>query len=495
MMIMENAVIYRKQAPTLELVKIKHRGKIFTPDYLVEDILDQGHYTQGRIRCKHVMDNSCGDGQFLIHVVNRYCQDFLSENQDRCLLKKELETYIHAIEIEEAELLICKQRCEKVANQYGIQDVKWDFVNGDSLKIPDFNGKMDFVVGNPPYVRVHNLNDDFAAVKGFLFGNGGMTDLFIVFYEIGIRMLSETGILAYITPSSFFTSVAGANIRRYLLEHNLLESVCDLKHFQPFNATTYTTIICLNKSRTNNTVDYYEFDSRNLIPYYVETLSANDYLINGNFYFSKKDNLDLLGRISRNIAHADVSVKNGYATLADKVFIHDFDFQSSHIIPIVKASRGQWTYAFYPYDKQSNLISLDELMQDKPMYEHLLTYQAVLLKRSNEKDPETYWYAFGRSQGINDTFRDKIAINALIRTSKDLKITDVPAGSGVYSGLYIISDTIPAEKIKAALMDEEFGEYVALLGKYKSGGYYTFSSKDVKFYLDYKLNQNGVLSC
>ncbi|MFG6319101.1 MAG: hypothetical protein K1W33_04465 [Clostridia bacterium] len=42
------------------------------------------------------------------------------------------------------------------------------------------------------------------------------------------------------------------------------------------------------------------------------------------------------------------------------------------------------------------------------------------------------------------------------------------------------------------MLDEEFGEYVSLLGKYKSGGYYTFSSKDVKTYLDYKIGKKGV---
>ena len=110
-----------------------------------------------------------------------------------------------------------------------------------------------------------------------------------------------------------------------------------------------------------------------------------------------------------------------------------------------------------------------------------------LIKRSNEKDPKKFWYAFGRSQGINDTYKNKIGINSLIIKSSDLKITDVKAGSGLYSGLYIISDEIKVEKIKRALLDEEFGVFVSLLGKYKSGGYYTFSSKDVKNYLDYKL--------
>lgn len=163
--------------------------------------------------------------------------------------------------------------------------MNWDFINGDTLQIDKFNNKMDFVIGNPPYVRVHNLNDNFNSVKNYLFGNGGMTDLYIIFYEIGIKMLNQTGILSYITPSSFFTSVAGTNMRNYLLDNNLIESICDLKHFQAFNATTYTTIVCLNKSLKVDNVNYYEFDTQNLCPIYIDTLNKKDYLIMVAFIF------------------------------------------------------------------------------------------------------------------------------------------------------------------------------------------------------------------
>lgn len=107
------------------------------------------------------------------------------------MLKSELETYIHGIEIDKEELKICKERCEKVANLYNIYNVKWDFIANDTMKVMKYNNKMDFVVGNPPYVRVHNLNEDFNAVKEYKFSNSGMTDLFIVFYEIGINMLND----------------------------------------------------------------------------------------------------------------------------------------------------------------------------------------------------------------------------------------------------------------------------------------------------------------
>ena len=487
---MEDIKIYKNNNPTDEFIKIKHRGKIYTPDYLVDVILDQGKYVDGNINKKHVIDNSCGDGQFMIHIVDRYCRDYLKNTEDLKQLKNELETYIHAIEIEEEEIKLCKDRCDQVAQIYGIKDVKWDFENTDAMKCEKYNEKMDFVVGNPPYVRVHNLDNDFDSVKTFLFGNGGMTDLYIVFYEIGLKMLNSNGILTYITPSSFFTSVAGMNMRNYLIDNQLLEELCDLKHFQPFNAITYTTIVTLNKSKKCENVNYYEFDEKNLKPYKVDTLNISDYYINKNFYFSTIDKLKLLKKIFYNTKKADVSIKNGYATLADKIFIKDFNFESKYIIPIVKASRAKWTKAFYPYDENGKLLSEEEIKKDKEMYSYILSEKENLEKRSLEN--EKNWFAYGRSQAINDTYKDKISINTLIKSSSDLKIVDVKSGNGVYSGLYILSENIDGDKIKEVLLDKEFGDYISLLGKYKNGGCYTFSSKDVKYYLDYKLGEGGI---
>ena len=482
----------KKSVLTDEFIKIKHHGKIFTPDYLVKQILDRGHYVKGNIRKKHIIENSCGDGQFLIQIVDRYCKDFFENSDDTEMLKKELETYIHAIEIEKDELDICKERCSQVAQIYGINEqIKWDFLNADTLKTDVFNGKMDFVVGNPPYVRVHNLNENFDSVKSFLFGNGGMTDLYIVFYEIGLKMLNNSGILCYITPSSFFTSLAGTNMRKYLVEKNLLESVCDLKHFQAFNSTTYTTIVCLNKNNQSELVDYYEYDPQNCEPFFVEKLSIQDYYLNNCFYFSTQKSLSLLKKIMINNKHANVSVKNGYATLADKVFVNKFTFESKHIIPVIKASRGIKGKIIFPYDINGKLLPEDQLKKDEPLYQYLISNKSLLKKRSNEKKDDNYWYAYGRSQAINDTFKDKLTINALIRTSSDLKLMEAKSGTGVYSGLYVTSETMDLKQIKTALLDKEFETYVCLLGKYKSGGYYTFSSKDVKCYLDYKLSQEG----
>lgn len=45
--------------------KVKHSGQVFTPDYLVGNILDCSEYSGQRILRRHVIDNSCGDGAFI----------------------------------------------------------------------------------------------------------------------------------------------------------------------------------------------------------------------------------------------------------------------------------------------------------------------------------------------------------------------------------------------------------------------------------------------
>ena len=99
------------------------------------------------------------------------------------------------------------------------------------------------------------------------------------------------------------------------------------------------------------------------------------------------------------------------------------------------------------------------------------------------------WYAFGRTQAINDTFNEKIAVSSLVRNIYDVKLVEAAPGVGVYGGLYILPKKRPQcgimNFIVNRLENPEFFAYVKLLGKYKSGGYYTFSSKELENYLNW----------
>ena len=465
---------------------VKQHGRVYTPDYLVKVILDFGGYDKPTILKKHVIDNSCGDGAFLTEIVRRYCAFFLTQKLDLSKLKHELETYIHGIELDAVECDKCILNLNKVVEEYGISKVKWDITNADTLTVDRFNAKMDYVVGNPPYVRVHNLEESYEIVKKFKFAEGGMTDLFIVFFEIGFNMLAKGGLMCLITPSSWLGSLAGTHLRQYIHTHQNLSGVIDLEHFQPFEATTYTFISRFSKSKKNSHIDYYTFDGEKRKAKFQKKLSYSDIQIGKNFYFSKKEHLSLLNNIKTTYGYPYVSVKNGFATLADKVFIGDFDFTEG-TIDILKASTGKWSKCIYPYDKKGKPLPLKDFMNNTEAYNHLLSHQDKLSK-SRDIEDDKFWYLFGRTQALKDVSKVKYAINTLIKDKGSIKLECVPQGAGIYSGLYILTD-IEFETIKQLIYSEDFINYVKILKNYKSGGYYTFASKDLEQYLNYKLSE------
>lgn len=467
--------------------QIKRNGRVYSPDYIVKNILDLSDYCGEKILKKHVIDNSCGDGAFLCEIVKRYCEVALKNKIENEVLKSDLHTYIHGIELEKAEYEKCIYKLDALVLGYGISDIQWDITRENALSVNKFDGKMDFVLGNPPYVRIHNFGESFDEIKSFSFTQKGMSDLYLAFYEIGIKMLNPEGTLGYITPSSFFNSIAGAPLRKKLIGDNLLSDVVDLGHFQPFRSSTYTAISILKKNKTKNTVSYFEYSAKTLAPCFIDELSTDDYYIAGKFYFAKKENLSLLKNVFHNVGHCNILVKNGYATLCDDVFVRDFSFESDHIIPAVKASTGSIKKILYPYDRNAKLISLSELKRDTAAYSYLTEHKKELTDRDAEQSDSNKWYAFGRSQALKDTYENKLSINALLRTKDDWKIIPAPKGVGVFGGLYIVGNDADFPLIIEALTSDDFISFIKLLGKYKRGGYYTFSSKDVQCFLDYKL--------
>ena len=57
--------------------KIKEQGKVYTPDYIVKNILNLAGYKGNNILQKHVIDNSCGDGAFLKEI------EYMMKNQKK----------------------------------------------------------------------------------------------------------------------------------------------------------------------------------------------------------------------------------------------------------------------------------------------------------------------------------------------------------------------------------------------------------------------------
>ena len=466
--------------------KKKKDGKIFTPEPIVKYMLYNNLWKHHELN-QHIIDNSCGDGAFLCEIVSDYCEAYKIEHMRKGSdLKTTLETYIHGIEIDPVEHKKCLENLDAVAEKYGIKDVKWDVQNRDALSCHDYDGKMDYVVANPPYIRTHDLECD---LSGYSFTENGMKDIYLAFYELGFRMLKDSGSMCYIAPSSWFTSLAGQKMRDYVMKNKYLYSVHDFGHAQVFeNATTYVAICVFRKFkypyRQPDQILYTKGNNK-MIP-----VSYDDMCIDGKFYFGTPEQLNQMREIieyGKDTKRQDkvFQVKNGFATLADDVFIKKDKYLAHklyhslypcNIIPVIKSSTGKQEWCYYPYDKNGKLM--EEKDVDEVILEALQKSKDKLESRATNEP----WYAFGRTQAINDTWKDKWAIKSLVKTIYDVKPVKAPSGTGVYGGLYILTEHPEGLKV---LETEDFMNYVKMLGKYKSGGYYTFSSKELENYLNW----------
>lgn len=475
------------------------KGQVNTPAEIVSVMMDYASYTvSNNILDKHFMDNSCGNGNILVEAVRRYIASYKNDDPFLIGVEDALSRYIHGIELDEKAIEECRDRLDNEAAAYGIYGVDWDLKCGDALVIGSGINNMDFVICNPPYVRIHDLADS-EICKEYEFSSDGMTDLYLAFYELGIKMLSPDGIMCYISPSSWLSSNSGQSMRNWVEKTHRLSSVIDFRHTKVFgNVSTYAMITLIDGLHHSHIrYDIYEPNTGEVVPKYYTRYK--DAFVGGYLMFGEKDALGVMSRMSvRNHSDRIVRVKNGYATLADEVFIDEYarsQQKSPYEIEVYKASSGKdgETRCFFPYKKNPEgryeYVDIEEIKSVSPsVYEYIKDHEEELRKRTYErKGYADTWWLFGRSQAINDTGLVKIAINNTIRGRDDLYMRTVDAGSGVYGGLYIVPGTVSISDIKEIVDSDDFVEYVKMLKKYKSGGYYTFSGKDLEKYINYKL--------
>ena len=199
----------------------------------------------------------------MCEVVHRYIRAAFACHMSKEEIVFDLSYYIHGIEKDGKAYNDCLYNLSKISDRYHLGYIQWDVLEADALTCNDFKGKMDYVVGNPPYVRVHNLKDTYSIVKHYAFTQEGMTDLYLAFFELGFSMLAPNGRMCYITPSSWLNSVAANYMREYLYKHRNMEALVDLGHFQPFERATAYTLISyfVNDKVRRNTFSYYVYDS------------------------------------------------------------------------------------------------------------------------------------------------------------------------------------------------------------------------------------------
>lgn len=418
----------------------KLNGIVYTPQWIVELILDNLDY-KNDIYEKKIIDPACGDGAFLSEILVRFIKDAQKEKIENQFIKEKIENNIFGFDIDESAVKKCIAILDNIAQKYGLKNIRWNILKTDSLDksfVSKFFNSFDFVVGNPPYIRIQHLglkrrekiqNEWHLCKKG-------STDIFIAFFELGYYLLNKTGKLGYITPNTYLKTKAGESLRNFIKFHQILKTLIDFEYNQLFdNATTYSLITILDKNHKKNTFSLFKGDKESIN--YIdeintENLSKDNWILTSNDILKKLNEVEKRGVPLGKIAKIHV----GITTLADDYYIfkdpvfkgnlaeiklkdgRTFQIEREILKPIIKASvlknpnEDQNRFIIFPYQKigDKHFIIKEKVLKEKYpyTYKYFKTIKKVLDGRDKGKPNPVAWYAFGRSQGIDTSFGKKI---------------------------------------------------------------------------------------
>src|SRR5690554_11544 len=436
------------------------------------DILDE--YREWLLQLT-ICDPACGSGAFLNQALDFLIKEhsYIDELKARVLggglqfpdiENTILENNIYGVDLNDESVEIAKlslwlrtaQPRRKLNDlssnvKCGISLIDDKKVAGDKAfkwenEFPDVfeRGGFDVVIGNPPYLRVQGLRENFE--KESLYYESkfesatGRFDVYVLFMEKSLELINTKGEVSFILPHKFLISEFGEGIRKLFSENKSVKSILSFGSEMVFSdASTYTCII--NLSHTNNDIKIKEINPKRILePFSFETMDYEG-LDGKNWNLRSKELSYLFTKLSKQpwtVKDVFENISQGIVSVGDDVFImkgtisgNKFEgfskekgtkviIESQLMKPLLKgddvkkySSVENTHYCFYPhYEKDGKTIPIDEetLRDEYPLaYNYILPYKEELIKKKiRYKTNPTAWYSLHRSREMSLFEQQKI---------------------------------------------------------------------------------------
>lgn len=226
-------------------------GEVFTRRWVVDLILDLVGYTPDQdLGSRSLVEPSCGTGAFLVPVVERLLES--SGRHGRDLIS--LGPAIRAFDLLEANAQRSRKAVAELLAEHGLdlesaEDLanEW-IVTGDFLLQPHEVQSADFVVGNPPYIRLENVSrQTMAAYRRTCPTMRGRADIYVGFIERGLDLLKPGGKLSFICADRWMRNQYGADLRELITSTHAVETVISMHDVDAFedDVAAYPAIVVL----------------------------------------------------------------------------------------------------------------------------------------------------------------------------------------------------------------------------------------------------------
>jgi hypothetical protein len=238
----------------LQVEPSAENGEVFTRQWVVDLILDLCGYTPDRDLGRHrIVEPACGAGAFLGPIVDRLVASCERLGRDFT----QASDAIHAFDLLQGNVETSRRLIESRLEAHGVDPAdamrlseSW-VRQGDFLLTDHGVKEADYVIGNPPYIRLENLPPDRnAAYRQACPTMRGRSDIFVGFIELGLRILRPGGVLGFIVADRWMRNQYGASLREFVADEYSVEAVIEMHDVEAFEeaVSAYPAITLIRRA-------------------------------------------------------------------------------------------------------------------------------------------------------------------------------------------------------------------------------------------------------
>ena len=294
-----------------------------------------------------------------------------------------------------------------------------------------FKKQFDIVIGNPPYIQLQKNGGRLGKLyknKGFeTFSGRG--DIYVLFYEKGIKILKENGILTFITSNKWMRAGYGEKLRKFFLRYNPILLI-DLGPDVFESATVDTNILIVQKTNNQHRLKALEYNDKT-IPLEISLRTKSvilEKLTKDVWFIGSKEEIALkekIERIGKPLKDWDVKIYYGIKTGLNEAFIITTEKRNEILANCKDEEERKRTEAIikpvlrgrdikrYYYEWKGLWLILAYIGIDIDKYPSLLKYLSIFeekLKARRNADKSYKWYELqaGYTTHISEFEKEKI---------------------------------------------------------------------------------------
>ncbi len=244
---------------SLPVAVVESKGVVYTKRWVVELLLDlSGYCSDKNLVDALAIEPAAGEGAFLGPMIERLVESCL--NLGRPL--SECQHSLIAYELDEESAVRARAVAQNTLINRGVKPPlakrlaeAW-VLTKDYLFDAD-SKQADFIIGNPPYVRLEDIPEETASVYRNAYPTmRGRADLYVAFFEAALRQLKTGGVCAFICADRWMRNQYGAELRQLITSAYSVEMLLSMHHANAFDdeVDAYPAITVIRHRKQQSTV-------------------------------------------------------------------------------------------------------------------------------------------------------------------------------------------------------------------------------------------------